>query len=250
MGNNTSNGPVHNSADETRKTNLAIYNEFRSVPDEAKKAISEGRLKGKTDINPMWRIKRLTELFGPCGIGWKVEITRMWTEQGDDDTVAAFVNINLYVRSGSQWSEAIPGTGGNVFRRKELSGKNYIDDDCYKKALTDAMSIACKWLGMGADVYYEKDPTSKYASGDGSTSGRPTVKERPQTGTAPQRQGTKPALTPQSPFWLQSVTIAMQAAEDFPGIRRRIENKFSITDADFLALMKQAGRISQDATSI
>ena len=50
--------------------NMTIYDACRSVPETAKKAITAGRLKGKTDINPMWRIKRLTEQFGPCGIGW------------------------------------------------------------------------------------------------------------------------------------------------------------------------------------
>ena len=49
--------------------NLKIYNAVKKVPDEAKSAINGGRLKGKTEINPLWRIKVLTEQFGPCGIG-------------------------------------------------------------------------------------------------------------------------------------------------------------------------------------
>ena len=54
--------------------NLKIYESFRKVPDEAQREIEGGKLKGFTDINPMWRIKKLTELFGPCGIGWKAPI--------------------------------------------------------------------------------------------------------------------------------------------------------------------------------
>ena len=42
--------------------NLSIYKQMRSVPAEAKKAIEAGRLKGKSGINPMWRIKKLTEV--------------------------------------------------------------------------------------------------------------------------------------------------------------------------------------------
>ena len=37
----------------------------------------------------------------------------------------------------------------------------YVNDECYKMALTDAISVACKALGMGADVYWNKD-TTKY----------------------------------------------------------------------------------------
>ena len=50
--------------------NLDLYQKVRSVPDSAKKTIKGGRTSGMTDINPMWRIKVLTEQFGPCGIGW------------------------------------------------------------------------------------------------------------------------------------------------------------------------------------
>ena len=54
--------------------NLEIYNKVRQVPESAQKTIKGGRLKGMTDINPMWRIKTLTDLFGPCGIGWYYEV--------------------------------------------------------------------------------------------------------------------------------------------------------------------------------
>ena len=43
--------------------NLELYDKFRQVPETAKKNIGGGRLKGMTDINPMWRIKTLTEEF-------------------------------------------------------------------------------------------------------------------------------------------------------------------------------------------
>ena len=69
---------------------MDIYEAVRTPPQEALKAIEAGRLKGMTDINPMWRIKALTERFGPCGIGWKPVITRQWTENGSDGTMAAF----------------------------------------------------------------------------------------------------------------------------------------------------------------
>ena len=55
--------------------NLSIYNALKQPPKEALRAIQGGRLAGKTDINPQWRYKALTEQFGPCGIGWKYEIT-------------------------------------------------------------------------------------------------------------------------------------------------------------------------------
>ena len=142
--------------------NLKIYNEVREVPKEAKKNIGGGRLKGMTDINPMWRIKALTEQFGPCGIGWKYEITEKILEHGANDEISAFVDINLFYKYEDVWSEAIPGTGGSSFVAKEKNGL-YVSDECFKMALTDALSVACKALGVGANVYWDKDET-KYTT--------------------------------------------------------------------------------------
>ena len=61
-------------AEEKKKDNLEFYNKLKDVPDRAKKTIGAGRLKGMTDINPMWRIEKLTEIFGPVGLGWYTEI--------------------------------------------------------------------------------------------------------------------------------------------------------------------------------
>lgn len=139
---------------------MEIYNRVRQVPDEAKKSISAGRLKGMTDINPMWRIKKLTEEFGPCGIGWWTKVTDRWTETIGDET-CAFVDLELYVKVGDEWSKPITGSGGSKLATKERSGV-YVSDECYKMAETDALSVACKKLGIGADVYFSADRT-KYS---------------------------------------------------------------------------------------
>ena len=139
--------------------NLDIYEKLRAVPSEAKKAIGGGRLKGMTDINPMWRIKSLTEQFGPCGIGWYYEIKDRWLETCmAKDEITANVNINLYVKVDGEWSKPIPGIGGSMLVASERNGL-YVNDECYKMALTDALSVACKALGMGADVYWQSDNT-------------------------------------------------------------------------------------------
>lgn len=138
--------------------NLEIYERVRQVPTSAQREIQAGRLKGKTDINPMWRIKALTEQFGPCGIGWKYTITDKRLENGANNEVSAFVDIDLYIKVDGKWSDAIPGTGGSAFVASERNGL-YTSDECYKMALTDAISVACKALGFGADVYWAKDAT-------------------------------------------------------------------------------------------
>ena len=112
---------------------LTIYNAVRNVPQEAQKSINGGRLRGMTDINPMWRIKTLTEQFGPCGFGWKYVIRDKRLEVGANGEIAAFLDIDLYIKVDGEWSEAIPGTGGSSFITKEKNGL-YMSDECFKMA--------------------------------------------------------------------------------------------------------------------
>ena len=137
--------------------NLFYYEQGRDVPDEAKKSFNNGKFSG-TDINPMWRIKKLTEMFGPAGIGWYTEILSERFEEHADMTIAV-VDLNLYVKVNGEWSKPIYGTGGNNVVRK-----GSVSDEGYKMAYTDALSVACKALGIGADVYFDKDKTKYTAS--------------------------------------------------------------------------------------
>lgn len=139
--------------------NMRIYDAVRSVPPEAIKPITAGRLKGKSDINPMWRIKVLTEQFGPCGEGWYTEGVRYWTViQEKSLETAVFCELQLHTKGESGWSAPIYGIGGNTVIAAEKNGL-YLDDEAYKKAYTDALSVACKALGIGADVYWNEDRT-------------------------------------------------------------------------------------------
>ena len=145
------------------KENMVLYDQFRSCPSEAQKTIAAGRLKGMTDINPMWRIKKLTEVFGPCGFGWTTTILRTWIEEGNEGERSANVHIALRVKYNGEWSEPIEGIGGAMFIANERSGL-HTDDECFKKAYTDAISVACKSLGIAADIYWNKDTETKYGT--------------------------------------------------------------------------------------
>lgn len=162
--------------DNKKNENLRYYDAMKEVPKEALKTISGGKLNGMTDINPMWRIKTLTENFGMCGFGWKYEITRQWNETCGQ-VVKTYCNINLYVKVDGEWSEPIPGTGGSSFATMESKGL-YVSDENYKMALTDALSVAMKALGVGADIYWQEGANfdTKY--------GHPIVQEKNKVAAA------------------------------------------------------------------
>lgn len=155
---------------------IELWKQFEKTAEEAKKPIEAGRLKGFTDINPVWRFKRLTEVFGAVGYGWKYEITSQRLSPGADGVITAFVDVNLYYKtSDGVWSEPIPGIGGSAFVAKEKNGM-YTSDECFKMALSDAIGTACKALGMSADIYFSKS-RSKYTTTEETTVQMETVED-------------------------------------------------------------------------
>lgn len=174
---------------------MEFYERFRSVPKEACKEIGAGKLKGFTDINPMWRIKMLTAVFGPCGFGWYIESEEHWTDTLGNE-IGAFCKVALRVKhpENGEWSAPIIGIGGS-----KLAGKGKgdgIDDEAYKMAYTDAISIACKNLGMAADIYFQKDRT-KYNSYAETTAPAP----------ASAKKNTKVVFDSSHPYWQRALDL-------------------------------------------
>ena len=131
---------------------LELWDKLKTPPPEAIKEINAGRLKGKSDISPQWRYKAMTGIFGPCGIGWKFNIERLWTGQGSEGQVFAFAQVHIMYKDGEEWSSPVQGVGGAMLIDKEKKGL-HCDDNAFKKAVTDATGTALKMIGVAADVY-------------------------------------------------------------------------------------------------
>ena len=140
---------------------ISIYESLARPPKDALREIQAGKLKGKTDINPQWRYKAMTEKFGLVGVGWKYEVQKLWTEQGAKGEILAFAQVAVLVKDGDKWSEAIVGIGGSKLVAIE-KGSLVSNDEGYKMAVTDAFSTALKMIGVAADIYAGRWDGSKY----------------------------------------------------------------------------------------
>ncbi len=132
-------------------TNMEIWDKVKQPPPAALREIKGGRLKGKTDINPQWRYQVMTEQFGMCGVGWRYEVVDLWAVEAQSEVIA-FAKIMLFTCSDGKWSDGIPGVGGSMLVAKEASGL-HVSDEAYKMAITDALSVAMKMLGVAANIY-------------------------------------------------------------------------------------------------
>lgn len=154
--------------------NLELWNKVARPPKEALKTIKGGRLSGMTDVNPQWRLKVMTEQFGPCGNGWTYTIDKLWTEPGPAETVMAFALVSVKVGTAAP----VQGVGGSMMVAKETGGLR-ANDEAYKMAVTDALSTSLKTLGVAADIYAGLWDGSKYL--DAPNNGAPAGSARAVT---------------------------------------------------------------------
>jgi hypothetical protein len=202
--------------------NMRYWDRISKPPTTVLKPIAAGRLKGKSDINPQWRMQAMTELYGPCGFGWKYSIDKLWMEKGapvkkeggTHDEVAAFALVSLFYKEGDQWSEAIPGIGGSMFVEMEKNGPHN-SDEAYKMAVTDALSVAMKSVGMAAEIYLGNFDGSKY-TGQAQRLTPVAVKQEIDPKDAACVERVKSAL---KAIYGEDKTSALDKVEDLAGVR-------------------------------
>lgn len=173
--------------------NLAVYNKYRQVPAEALKPFDNGNFKG-TDINSMWRVKCLTEQFGVVGHGWTTRVLRTWLEKCEyTNEFYAFAEIEMQVKIGDDWGKPFTATGGNKFCTY-VKSKDYYkgSDEAFKMAITDAFGVACKYLGIGADVYWQNDKSKYTENQDGNPKIKPTSQENKKVEQVAKKEENKP----------------------------------------------------------
>lgn len=142
--------------------NLRLWNSLgKTDPKMTKKFTRSGGFSG-TAIKPMWCNQRMTEHFGPCGIGWgsgepKFEVVRT------EEEILVFCTVSLWYKESA--SDALPatvyGVGGDKVVLKQSSGLR-ASDEAFKAAFTDALGNAMKFIGVAADIHMGLFDDSKY----------------------------------------------------------------------------------------
>ena len=149
-------------------------------PQEALNTISFGKLKGKSDINPQWRIEALTDVFGLCGVGWYCEIMDVtFVDVPATEEKLVYLTVGIRVREDSgEWSSPVIGVGGDFVIVKDKNGIHG-NDEALQMALTDALGKAAKCLGIASDIYRGKYD-SKYGWRDEREKERQAIMQKNQ----------------------------------------------------------------------
>ncbi len=145
--------------------NTAIWDVLSVTdPRHTKPFNRAGGFKGKS-VKPIYTSLKMTEMFGPCGIGWGFSEPNFQLVNGPEGTVLVYCSLTLwYVNpTTGQKSEPVPGIGGDFAVVKQQSGLR-ADDEAFKKATTDAIGNAMKHIGMSADIHMGQHDDDKYVT--------------------------------------------------------------------------------------
>ena len=139
--------------------NLRIWNDLSKTDPAHTKGFSRaGGFKG-TAVKPMWVIKRLTEQFGPCGEGWGIGHPRFEVVHGAPGEVLVYCTVECWHGTPEN---TLYGVGGDRVATLRSNGNPFFDDEAFKKAFTDAVNNAFKFIGVAADIHMGLFDDSKY----------------------------------------------------------------------------------------
>lgn len=147
--------------------NLALWRSLEKSDTRFVKKIT-GKAYGGDSPSPQWIKRRLTETFGPAGVGWGVNVLGERVIDCDDKTKLHSLHIRLWYVHNDKRGE-VEAFGGTPICYMTTGGNGkpprfVYDEDAAKKSMTDALVKAASDMGMCADIFMGQWNDSKYVA--------------------------------------------------------------------------------------
>lgn len=201
-------------------SNLAIWRSLEETDPRHVKEITGKTYKGNSP-RPQYVIYRLTERFGPVGLGFGWEVLSDAYVDGaphaDGTEKTHECRIRFWWREGGGRCEVDSyGATKALYKAGTKGGQPgywVSDEDAAKKSLTDAITKAASWLGVAADIFMGRWDDSKYVA-ERREEARKEAGQHP----APLSQQAAPA-GPREPTALELFIGKMDAARDLADLQ-------------------------------
>lgn len=158
--------------------NMKLWQSVCVTDPKAVKPITGKQYKGNSP-KPYWVIQRATEVFGPCGLGWGVQILSERFERFGDEALHIAHVMVWYIQDGKRGE--IEQMGQTRAAYISAAGKHIVDEDAPKKSATDGMVKCLSMLGFAGDIFSGQWDDSKYVAWAAEETARremPTVTEK------------------------------------------------------------------------
>ena len=174
--------------------NKALWARVCVTDPKAVKPITGKQYSGNSP-KPYWIIERLTDEFGPCGIGWGFTILNERFERfSDTDTLHVAVVRLWYVLEGIRGElEQVGQTKATYTTSK---GAFLLDEDAPKKSVTDALVKCASYLGFAGDIFSGRWDDSRYVA-----EANKEWREREKAGTEPKPEPKHAVISATAEAW-------------------------------------------------
>lgn len=140
--------------------NLALWQTVEKTPLDQTKPIT-GKSYSGTSPKPHYLVRKATETFGPCGIGWGFTIEDERIEEGAGGERMSIARVKVWFKWDGERGE-VEHIGGTSFSGTRKNGNPFTDEDAPKKSVTDALVKALSMIGFAGDIFMGRYDDSKY----------------------------------------------------------------------------------------
>lgn len=141
----------------------ALWSRVCITDPKAVKPITGKTYQGNSP-KPYWLIERMTDEFGPVGVGWGVVVkSERFERMGEFDVLHVAVVSVWYMHNGVR-TETFDQMGGTKAAYKTKAGALMVDEDAGKKSVTDGMVKCMSMIGFAGDIFSGRWDDSKYVA--------------------------------------------------------------------------------------
>ena len=149
------------------ENNMKLWESVEKTDPKFVKAIT-GKSYNGSSPSPYYLVRKATETFGPCGIGWgfSIEDERLLDGailEGGTIEKISHARVKVWYIWGGQ-PGSVEHVGQTVFCGRRNNGKLFTDEDAPKKSVTDALTKALSMIGFAGDIFSGRWDDSRYVS--------------------------------------------------------------------------------------
>lgn len=206
----------------TDETNMALWDRVCVTDPRAVKPITGKQYSGNSP-KPYWIVQRLTEEFGPCGIGWGYTVLNERMERMTETDVLHVALVRFwYILSDRRGEVEQIGQTKAVY--KTSKGALLVDEDAPKKSVTDALVKCASYIGFAGDIFSGRWDDSRYVEWAREQYTEPEPEKPadpiPETFRSSPTMGEMEALTPEQQEYIRDLAMEIIGSKPAAAIKR------------------------------
>lgn len=138
-----------------KKSNLTFWESVQTTDPNFTKEVGFGRK--FTSINAQYQVREITRAFGKIGQGWGIKNEQFYNLNGVDGLIC-YQAVLWYLDDGQVCEYDINSSIASH------NGKGKLDDECFKKVSTDALTKGLSKLGFNSDIFLGMWDDNRYVN--------------------------------------------------------------------------------------